>query len=68
LGCTKEARTTFYGDGSFTTFGEGGYEVLIPRHMGGALVVGLRAIKNVLAMFFFSFLGCVHLIVAKAGR
>jgi hypothetical protein len=41
--------------------------------MGGVLVVGLTTIKNVLAMFFFfslflSFLGCVHLIVAEAGR
>jgi hypothetical protein len=29
LGCTAEARPTFYCDGSFTTFGAGGYEVLI---------------------------------------
>ena len=41
--------------------------------ISGALVVELRAIKNVLAMFFFfslflSFLGCVHLIVTEAGR
>ncbi|XP_035817718.1 uncharacterized protein [Zea mays] len=29
LGCTAEARSTVYCDGSFTTFGAGGYEVLI---------------------------------------
>jgi hypothetical protein len=38
--------------------------------MGGALVIGLRTIKNVFVMFFsfFSLLACVHLMVAEAGK
>lgn len=51
LDCATEARLTFYGD-KLHNFWSRWLWGSCPRHMSEALVISLRAIENVLAMFF----------------